>query len=523
MEGGVGRMPKNITQYNLLISCPGDITNEIKIIEEVVEKFNQQFTNSLGLSILSRHWIKSSYPQSGGKPQDLLNEQFVKDCDAAVAIFWTRFGTPTDEYKSGSEEEIQIMLNSGKQVFLYFCEKPVKPGYDPEQYKLVEELKEKYKNKGIYWPYDSNESFKELFYAHLTQYFLTVKKIDTINSEIKPKLVLKSISCDNNIVDKLVVQRYIVPNPMPYKERLKRIKNKIDYINTIHFYKETNDSLSEASLKWSPIATVSSMDLLKGSLIKISEDIKKIITLFVEKYNFTLSNDFFDVGKLREDFTANMLSTLHGGGTVLKGTPSEKRKYEYIFAVKEEIEDYILWESIEKNYDNLNMTKLLIENSGNSFDEDIDIEISIPVSLLIPHYKMPVPEFTVLDSFDKKYNFSDLFSIQQTDKYFDYDSSVKNKRFTPMPIEPVFKNEEMWFEKKYKSEINKLFSYEIFDRKDEAIVKLHVDYIKQHTSIAFPTPIFLDMEAKIDNIKYRIISKNNPDIRNGTLKVIPSF
>ena len=31
-------MPKNITQYNLLISCPGDITNEIKIIEEVVEK-----------------------------------------------------------------------------------------------------------------------------------------------------------------------------------------------------------------------------------------------------------------------------------------------------------------------------------------------------------------------------------------------------------------------------------------------------------------------------------------------------
>lgn len=43
-----------------------------------------------------------------------------------------------------------------------------------------------------------------------------------------------------------------------------------------------------------------------------------------------------------------MLSTLHGGGTVLKGTPSEKRKYEYIFAVKEEIEDYILWESIEK-------------------------------------------------------------------------------------------------------------------------------------------------------------------------------
>lgn len=516
-------MPKNITQYNLLISCPGDITDEIKIIEEVVEKFNQQFTNSLGLSILSRHWSKSSYPQSGGKPQDLLNEQFVKDCDAAVAIFWTRFGTPTDEYKSGSEEEIQIMLNSGKQVFLYFCEKPVKPGYDPEQYKLVEELKEKYKNKGIYWPYDSNESFKELFYAHLTQYFLTVKKIDTINSEIKPKLALKSISGDNNIVDKLVVQRYIVPNPMPYKQRLKRIKNKIDYINTIHFYKETNDSLSVASLKWSSIASVSSMDLFKGSLIEISEDIKKIITIFADKNNLTLCNDFFNMGDLREDFAANIVSLPHGGGTVLKGTESEKQKYNYIIAVKDEIEDYILWESIEKTYSNLNIAKLLVENSGNSFDEDIDIELSVPTSFLMPHYKIPVPEFNVLDSFDKRYSFSDLFSIQQTDKYFDYDSSVKNKRYTPIPIEPVFKNEEMWFEKKYKSEINKLFSYEIFERNEETIIKLHIDYIKQHTSIAFPTLLFINTASLPNEISYKIISKNNPDIVKDTLKINDCF
>ena len=58
-----------------------------------------------------------------------------------------------------------------------------------------------------------------------------------------------------------------------------------------------------------------------------------------------------------------------------------------------------------------------------------------------------------------------LFSIQQTDKYFDYESSVKNKRFSTMPVEPVFKNEGVWLEKKYKSEINKLFSYEIFERK----------------------------------------------------------
>ena len=91
--------------------------------------------------------------------------------------------------------------------------------------------------------------------------------------------------------------------------------------------------------------------------------------------------DDFEV-ELREDVAANMISATYGGGTVLKGTESEKQKYDYIYAVKEEIEDYILWECIEKTYDNLNITKLLVENSGNNFDEDIDIEISIPASFL---------------------------------------------------------------------------------------------------------------------------------------------
>lgn len=35
---------------------------------------------------------------------------------AAVAIFWTKFGTPTDKYGSGTEEEIEEMLSSNKQV-----------------------------------------------------------------------------------------------------------------------------------------------------------------------------------------------------------------------------------------------------------------------------------------------------------------------------------------------------------------------------------------------------------------------
>ena len=112
-------MPKSIVRYDLLISCPGDVQGEIDLIKECVEEFNEKFSDTLGVMVQVRHWGNSSYSQSGDKPQELLNEQFVKKCDAAVAVFWTRFGTPTDRYGSGTEEEIDIMLNSGNQVFCF--------------------------------------------------------------------------------------------------------------------------------------------------------------------------------------------------------------------------------------------------------------------------------------------------------------------------------------------------------------------------------------------------------------------
>lgn len=53
-------MPKNIVQYDLLISCPGDITSEIPVIEDAVSQFNTQFSDALGISIRTKHWRKNS-------------------------------------------------------------------------------------------------------------------------------------------------------------------------------------------------------------------------------------------------------------------------------------------------------------------------------------------------------------------------------------------------------------------------------------------------------------------------------
>ena len=156
-------MAQSVTLYNLLISCPGDVRDEVTLIEAAVDEFNELYADPLGITIKTRHWSKSSYAQSGGKPQALLNEQFVNKCDAAVAIFWTKFGSPTDEYGSGTEEEIEIMLQSGKQVFMYFSDKPISPSQmNDEGYKKIQACREKYKDRGIYFTYSSDEEFKKL-------------------------------------------------------------------------------------------------------------------------------------------------------------------------------------------------------------------------------------------------------------------------------------------------------------------------------------------------------------------------
>lgn len=177
-------MPRNTTNYDLLISCPGDIIEEIDIIKKCVDEFNRYNGTINNVFIQTRHWSKDSFPQSGGKPQKLLNQQFINNCDAVVALFWTRFGTPTDKYQSGTEEEIDEMIKAGKQVFLYFCDKPITPSQvNNSQFKKVNAFKKKY--VGLYSEYKTIEQFERNFSNHLFMYF--IKQVSKKQIEIHEK------------------------------------------------------------------------------------------------------------------------------------------------------------------------------------------------------------------------------------------------------------------------------------------------------------------------------------------------
>ena len=499
-------MPKNVVQYDLLISCPGDIENEIKIIDDAVSQFNTQFSDALGISIRTKHWRKNSYAQSGGKPQALLNEQFVKDCDAAVAIFWTRFGTQTDEYGSGTEEEVELMLSSGKQVFMYFSDKPLSPSQmNDDNYKKVQAFREKYKDRGIYFTYSSDEEFKTLFFAHLSLHFLSEKRVAEVKGERHSELKVVGIDQNQRINDTASIISFVPNTRMTRSKYLDKIRALFDDISARKIEKrvELPDGISKITLAF-------------NKPVEISESEQKLICSVADQLGISITEDFFVLGNLSQNtMTPSIL-----GGASITGTKAEEEKYDTIQELLETISSALKWVPVEKAFTDKKCLKLALQNCGTDIDEDIEISLTIPKSSLLP-----INEFPKFDNDEMGYllndcNMSEIFGIGSTSTYADYDSSiVSSQRFSPRVSTPsIFPGYSPNYSDDFESELADVFCYSCFDEGEKYIVKLKIDYIKHNTIVAFPSVIFI--KEPFNSIPYTITSKNSPDIVTGEIRII---
>lgn len=501
-------MPKNITQYDLLISCPGDIQSEIKLIEQAVEEFNERYSDTLGIAIRTRHWRKSSYAQSGGKPQALLNEQFVKDCDAAVALLWTRFGTPTDEYGSGTEEEIEIMLETKKQVFMYFSDKPVPPSkHDPTEYARVQAFRESYTKRGIYSTYASDEEFSKLFFAHLSKHFLSIKSVAELQEARAPKLFLRGINEDGGLCNTVPVHSFKLNSEHSVEDFITKIRKMYQDVSGLHIGKRI--------IKPDDTSLIGAVGMAFDSFypaVEIEDDHKELLTQMAKHFEYELPDDFFDLGNLSRNIFQG--ASILGDGYALNGSENEKRKYNLIRNLYDTIVEYSKWIPVEDAFSGIHCIKLAIENNGTAIDEDIEVTITLSNQVMLS-----LDEFPDLDTITKKYLLNDcdmdeLFCIPGTAQYKDFHSalkfnSVSYDRSSDISGIPFYSNEDDCNEN-YKDMLQDVFCYSVYSDGNNHILKLKFDYIKHHTVIAFPTAIFL--KESPEAIAYEITSRNSPDI-----------
>lgn len=115
-------------------------------------------------------WESHSSPSMEGPPQYVINKQVLAGCDLLVATFWTRIGTPTSEFKSGTIEEIEEHLQAGKPAMIYFSTAPVRlDSVDERQYRALKDFKEQCMKRGLIDTYESLSQFREKFSKQLAQ------------------------------------------------------------------------------------------------------------------------------------------------------------------------------------------------------------------------------------------------------------------------------------------------------------------------------------------------------------------
>lgn len=496
-------MPKNVIQYDLLISCPGDVQKEKEIIWKAVSRFNELYSDVLNISIRPRDWKHSSFPQSGDSPQQLLNEQFVNDCDAAVAIFWSRFGTPTDEYDSGTEEEIEIMLAKKRQVFLYFSDSPISPSLlENDQHNKILEFKKKYTDKGIYYSYNTVEEFEEMFFAHLSQYFLSKKSVDEIKEANKPKFKVVGI----DIEDKLNDEAYICSLSS------KQIKKKQEYLSTIVTLYDDIKKIILPVRK--AIKDENPFEIIINYKPVTIEDKDKELLLEVAKHlSITLDESFFQLGSLSIDPLSVSIFVNHE----LIGTEQEKNKYNKIQELIEEIHNCFKWMPIEEAFYNYKGLRLALQNYGTAYDEDVEITLFFPKDSVKTLDQFPQFSNEQIRYLLKEIELVDLFGIPGTSQYYDYDESNRRVHYRPVGINNYFGIEPDYSDDYY-NELNNVLDYEVFNGADCCIVRLKMEYIKHNTAIAFPSIIILN--SAINRVKYQISSKNTSEITNGILEIV---
>jgi hypothetical protein len=161
-------MSYNATVYNIMIASPSDVPSERSIIRDVIYEWNAAHSKPRNIVLLPTGWDSHSYPEMGKPPQDVINSQVLDKCDMLIGVFWTRLGTTTENYASGTVEEIERKINSGKPVMIYFSSQPVElDSVDPKEVEEVKKFKESCKTRGLFNSYDSHADFRQKFSLHL--------------------------------------------------------------------------------------------------------------------------------------------------------------------------------------------------------------------------------------------------------------------------------------------------------------------------------------------------------------------
>jgi hypothetical protein len=181
-------MATSITKYKIFLASPSDLEDDRASIDEVINELNLTFgkQNEIVLELIK--WETHSAPAiSMSHPQKIISSDLGNDYDLFIGLIWTKFGTPTDENESGTEEEFLNAYEKFKknplsiQILFYFNNSAISPtNLNPEQLTKIQNFKSDIgKNKKVlYWEYQDTQQLNKFLRIHIPQRILELHKAE---------------------------------------------------------------------------------------------------------------------------------------------------------------------------------------------------------------------------------------------------------------------------------------------------------------------------------------------------------
>jgi len=219
-----------VNKIKIFLSCPSDVIKEKKSLIRVINELNRTIGNEKNITLELCQWQTHVVP-SMGRPQEIINEQ-MEPYDIYLGIMWKRFGSSTDIYGSGTQEEFERAYKSWKEtnhpkIMFYFNKTPYALNNQEEidQIKHVVEFQYKMRKLGLYREYNGQEEFENMIREH---FILTIMQygFDMIDQDVSesnnPYLLLRKQKLPIEIVDKLfddtiILLSMIVEQRDPYR------------------------------------------------------------------------------------------------------------------------------------------------------------------------------------------------------------------------------------------------------------------------------------------------------------------
>ena len=153
------------TVLRVLVASPSDVPKARDAVESAIHSWNSSHAATRSIVLLPWRWESSYVPLLGDHPQSIINEQGVDGADIVVALFGSRLGSPTREAVSGTVEEIERAVNSGKPVHPYFSTAPLPHDVDTSQLDGLRQFRQEISERGLLGEFDDVRQLESQIWA----------------------------------------------------------------------------------------------------------------------------------------------------------------------------------------------------------------------------------------------------------------------------------------------------------------------------------------------------------------------